>query len=125
MIDGKRVQQSELLEDYSFFVAALLAQYEKELDAATLRFAKYLLLHARDTFYKKGYFVLDNSGFGVQAPLDDKYYTSAFGRYLLDLVQYCRLSGEKRICSFANELLEKLPLGIDTPAATRAFLLLH
>ena len=122
MIDGKRVQQSELLEDYSFFAGALLAKYEKELDGESLHFAKYLLLHARDTFYKNGTFVLDNSGFDVKASLDDKYYTSAYGKYMLDLVQYCHLSGEKRMCGFAKELLKKLPLGIDTPAATRAFL---
>lgn len=126
MIGGKRVKQGELLEDYSFFVGALLARYEKERNSESLRFAKYLLIHARDTFYKNGRFVLDNSGFDVTAPLDDKYYTSAYGKYLLDLVRYCHLSGEKEMCSFAKEQLsKKLPLGIDAPAATRAFLLLR
>ena len=125
MIDGRRIEQNELLEDYSFFVAALLAKYEKEMDAESLHFAKYLLLHTRDIFYKKGFFVLDNSGFGVQAPLDDKYYTSAYGAYLLGLVQYCHGSGEKKMCSFAKDLLEQLSLDIDTPAATRAFLMLN
>ncbi len=125
MIGGKRVQQSELLEDYSFFAGALLAKYKKELDEESLHFAKYLLAHVRDTFYKNGVFVLDKSGFDVKASLDDKYYTSAYGKYLLDLVEYCHLSGEKRMCNFAKELLEKLPLGIDTPAATRAFLMLN
>ena len=124
-IGGKRVKQSELLEDYSFFAGALLARYEKELDSESLRFAKYLLIHARDTFYKNGHFVLDNSGFDVMAPLDDKYYTSAYGKYLLDLVRYCHLSEEKEMCAFAKEQLSKLPLGINTPAAARAFLLLQ
>ena len=125
MIDGKRVQQSELLEDYSFFVGTLLAKYEKKPDEESLHFAKYLLLHARDTFYKNGVFVLDKSGFDVKASLDDKYYTSAYGKYLLDLVRYCHLSGDKSMCIFAKELLGRLPLDIETPAATRVFLLLQ
>ena len=123
-IEAKRIKQDELLEDYSFFAAALLAKYKQELDGESLQFAKYLLIHARDTFYKKGEFVLDNSGFDVKVSLDDKYYTSAYGKYLFDLVQYCHLSGEKKMCVFAKNLLQKLPLGINTPAATRAFLLL-
>ncbi len=122
MIDGHRVIQSELLEDYSFFTGVLLAKYKKEMDKKSLDFAKYLLLHARDLFYKKGHFLLDNSGFSVEVSLDDKYYTSAYGKYLLDLVKYCHLSGEKKFCTFARKLLEKIPLDIDTPAATCAFL---
>ena len=125
MIGGKRIEQSEMLEDYAFFIGALLKRYEKEQDKRSLEFVKYLLHHAKDTFFKQGRFVLDNSGFDVNAQLDDKYYTSAYGEYLLDLAVYCRASADKRLCAFTKKQFAKLPLGIDTPAATRAFLLLQ
>nr|WP_275756818.1 DUF255 domain-containing protein [Sulfurimonas sp. SAG-AH-194-C21] len=52
-IIGIEPKQKGLLEDYSFFIGALIAGYEIDYDKNKLDFAEYLLNHANSKFYKK------------------------------------------------------------------------
>ena len=121
-IDTKRPQTNELLEDYAFYAATLLKKYTLTLDANDLAFARYLLLHAKDTFFKNGVLLLSDAPLAVPAKPQDKYYTSAYGKYLLDILHYCELTHDAKMCRFGKKLLQLERVESDAPSHARAFL---
>ncbi len=125
VIGNRRPQLNEMLEDYAFYIAALLKRYRLTLDPKDLSFAHYLLLHAKDTFFKSGVLLLSNATFAVKAKSEDKYYTSAYGKYVQDLMCYCELTHDEKVCRFAKKLLRLQRPNHNTPALTRAFLQMH
>jgi len=120
-------QQKGLLEDYAFFIGALISAYERDFDKKHLEFANYLLSKAKEKFYKEGIWYLSEKQ-EIQADLNDKYYTSALSKMIQDIVQMAALEAsfeyeklaQRSIKSFEMQLKED-PL--DVPALTRAYLM--
>ena len=99
---GKRPQQKGLLEDYSFFISALIAGYEVDYDEKKLDFAEYLLSVAKRKFYKNGIWYLSDDAFHVKAGVDDKYYTSPLSKMLQNIIKIASLQA-----SFKYEKLSR------------------
>ena len=126
----KKPIQKGLLEDYSFFIAALLSGYEADFDKSKLEFAVYLLSVAKDKFYKNETWYLSDDGFEVKANLVDKYYTSALGKMIQNILKIASLKNsfkyEKLAINTLDSISEKIAKYQDaTPASARAFLMLN
>lgn len=125
---GFAPKQKGLLEDYSFFIGALIAGYEVDYDKKKLDFAEYLLNHANSKFYKKGIWYLSDDTLHIKAGLIDKYYTSPLSKMLQNIINLAALKASFRYEKLANatlklqeeELKHKL---YDVPALARAYLM--
>lgn len=119
--------QKGLLEDYAFFIGALIASYENSYDNAKLFEAEYLLSQAKEKFYANGLWYLSEAK-QVKAGLNDKYYTSALSKMIQNIIHIAALKESLRYDKFAqksldalhNELQNKLA---DAPALARAYLM--
>jgi len=125
---GIKAKQKGNLEDYTFFIAALIAGYEVDYDTDKLHFAEYLLARAKEKFYDKGIWYLSNDTMRVRANLNDKYHTSAFGKMLQNIIKLASLKGsftyEKLALASLKEVQEKLKKSsIDAPATASAYLM--
>ena len=129
MLDKKPTQKA-LLEDYAFFIAALLAGYEADYDDTKLDFAVFLLHDAKSKFYKRGTWYLSDDGFEIKAGLKDKYYTSAFAKMVQNIVKIAALKGSHQYEEFARESLTSMQKSMQlasgkTPASLRISLMLR
>ena len=114
-IFGKRVKQKALLEDYAFFIGALIAAYESDLDQGHLEFANYLLNQAKVKFYKNDIWYLSDDGLQIKAGLNDKYYTSAISKMLQNITNLAALEAnfnyekfvKKSLNYYKSELISK------------------
>ena len=88
---SKMPMQKALLEDYSFFISALIAGYSVDYKSEKLDFAEYLLSVAKEKFYKNGEWYLSDDDLEVKADLKDKYYTSALGRMTQNIIKLASL----------------------------------
>jgi len=119
--------QKGLLEDYAFFIGALLASYEHNYDFSKLQEAQYLLFKAKEKFYENGIWYLSEKK-QIKAGVDDKYYTSAVSKMIRNIIQIAALQESLRYSSFAqkslNLLLDELYSKVaDTPALARDYLM--
>ncbi len=120
--------QKGLLEDYSFFIAALLAGYEVDYDAKKLDFVAYLLEKAKEKFYKKGIWYLSDDGLKIQAGLLDKYYVSPLSKMMQNIIIFASLKGK---LSYEKLFLESMKVlqsrfaekKSEVPALARAYLM--
>jgi len=120
--------QKGLLEDYSFFISALIAGYEVDYDEQKLDFAEYLLSVAKSKFYKNGVWYLSDDALHVKAGLNDKYYTSPLSKMLQNIIKLAALKAsfryeklaQKNIQSLKNQLIAKQS---DVPALAKAYLM--
>ncbi|WP_457748351.1 thioredoxin domain-containing protein [Sulfurimonas sp.] len=127
-IFGVKPKQKGLLEDYSFFISALIAGYEVDYDAKKLDFAEYLLNLAKSKFCKKGVWYLSDDALHVKAGLNDKYYTSPLSKMLQNIIKLAALKASfsyeklahKSINSLKQELIQKQA---DVPALAQAYLM--
>ena len=125
---GVKPKQKGLLEDYSFFISALIAGYEVDYDTQKLDFAEYLLNLAQSKFYKNGVWYLSNDALHVKAGLNDKYYTSPLSKILQNVIKISALKAsfryeklaKKSIHSLKNQLIRKQA---DVPALAKAYLM--
>jgi len=120
--------QLGLLEDYSFLISALLAGYEVDYDEQKLNFARYLLVHAKEKFYKDGTWYQSNDKLNIKANLHDKYYTSALSKMLQNILKLASLKESLKYAKLATESLlsinDKLSVEqSNAPAAAIAFLM--
>jgi len=125
---GIKAKQKGNLEDYSFFIAALIAGYEVDYDTNKLHFAQYLLERAKEKFYAKGIWYLSNDTMRVKANLNDKYHTSAFGKMLQNIIKLASLKGsfkyEKLALASLKQVQGKLKKrSINAPATASAYLM--
>jgi hypothetical protein len=126
---GSRPKQKGLLEDYSFFISALIAGYEVDYDEGKLNFATYLSQKAQEKFYKKGVWYLSDDGVEVKADLLDKYYVSALSNMLINIIKLASLKSSFKYEKLAKSVLrskesilsEKLA---QVPALARAYLMI-
>ncbi len=105
---AKEPQQLGLLEDYSFVISALIAGYEVDFDKEKLELAEYLLSKAIYKFYKDGVWYLSDDEFIVKATPRDKYYTSALGKMLQNLLNMASLKESRRYEKVAFESLKNM-----------------
>jgi len=82
--------QKGLLEDYAFFISALIASYENGYDTAKLSLAEYLLSQAQQKFYQNSIWYMSEAK-QVRADLNDKYYTSALSKIVEDTIKLSAL----------------------------------
>ncbi len=127
-IIGTKPKQKAILEDYSFFIGALIAGYEVDYDKKKLNFAKYLLSHAKDRFYDKGTWYLSDDDLRVEANLNDKYYTSPLSKMLQNIIKLASIEGSFKYEKLALASLEHIKTELRTdlsnaPAAATAFLM--
>ena len=101
-------KQKGLLEDYSFFIAALIASYEFNYDKKKLDFAEYLLAQAKEKFYKKEEWYLGDDSLNVKAGMKDKYYTSALGKMAQNIIKLAALKDSFKYDDFAIKTVESL-----------------
>ena len=125
---GLTPKQKGLLEDYSFFIGALIAGYEVDYDEEKLHFAEYLLSRAKDKFYKNGVWYLSDDGLNIKANLNDKYYTAPLSKMLQNIIKLASLKGSFKYDSLAVATLKSInnELGLlqaNAPAASIAFLM--
>ncbi|MBA1433621.1 MAG: thioredoxin domain-containing protein, partial [Epsilonproteobacteria bacterium] len=126
-IPNHQPQQKGLLEDYAFFIAALLASYEHSYDIAKLQEAEYLLAQAKQKFYKNGVWYLSSTE-KIKAGVNDKYYTAAVSKMVQNIIRIAALKesliydkfAQKSLDALQNELAYKLA---DAPALARAYLM--
>jgi uncharacterized protein YyaL (SSP411 family) len=125
---GIKPKQLGLLEDYSFFISALIAGYESDYDESKINFAYYLFEKAKEKFYKNGRWSLSDSGFIVEADLNDKYYTSALGEMLQNIFNLASLKASHKYLKVGEEslkhIIKKISIKQDSaPASAQAFLM--
>ncbi|MEN4052297.1 DUF255 domain-containing protein [Sulfurimonas sp. NWX79] len=107
-VPKRRPTQKGLLEDYAFFISALIAAYEVEYDEKRLDFAAYLLQQAKEKFYKNGIWYLSDDDLHIKADLSDKYYTSAQSKMLQNILKLAALKASFTYEKFAQESLKNL-----------------
>jgi len=125
---GIKPRQKGLLEDYSFLISALISGYEVDYDSEKIEFGEYLLNNAKSQFYKNSIWYLSNDNLDVKADLKDKYYTSALGKMLQDIVKMASLKESFRYDKLANNSLKSIYSMIqkkqsNVPASATAFLM--
>ncbi len=104
-IPKHKPKQKGLLEDYAFFISALIASYENNYDEQRLAEAEYLLSQAKEKFYRDGIWYLSED-LGVKADLNDKYYTSALSRIIEDIIKLSALKESFRYEKLAQKSIE-------------------
>jgi len=125
---GKLPTQKGLLEDYAYFIAALLSAYEVEYKSKYLDFAAYLLLEAKKKFYRDGLWYM-SAAKSVRGDLRDKYYTSAEAKMVQNIIKLSLLKSSFSFESLAqkslNTFLKELSLKkkVEAPALIRAYLM--
>ncbi|SFV68015.1 Thymidylate kinase [hydrothermal vent metagenome] len=127
-IIGMTPRQKGLLEDYSFFIGALIAGYEVDYDKDKLDFAEYLLNHANAKFYKKGVWYLSDDNLDIKAGLIDKYYASPLSKMLQNIINIASLKASFRYEKLALATLEPQMDVLkfkqsDAPALAKAYLM--
>ena len=127
-IIGMTPRQKGLLEDYSFFIGALIAGYEVDYDKDKLDFAEYLLNHANAKFYKKGVWYLSDDNLDIKAGLIDKYYASPLSKMLQNIINIASLKASFRYEKLALATLEPKIDALkfkqsDAPALAKAYLM--
>ena len=121
-------KQLGLLEDYSFFISALLAGYGVDYDDEKLDFAEYLLSKAKSKFYKDGIWYLSDDELKIRATLKDKYYTSPLSKMAQNIIKIATLKESFKYEKLADATLESINEELrlkqsDAPAAAIAFLM--
>ena len=127
-IIGMTVKQKGLLEDYSFFIGALIAGYEVDYDKDKLDFAEYLLNNANAKFYKKGVWYLSDDKLDIKAGLIDKYYASPLSKMLQNIINIASLKASSHYEEVALATLESQVDVLkfkqsDVPALAKAYLM--
>jgi len=127
-IIGMTPRQKGLLEDYSFFIGALIAGYEVDYDKDKLNFAEYLLNHANAKFYKKGVWYLSDDNLDIKAGLIDKYYASPLSKMLQNIINIASLKASFRYEKLALATFELQIDALkfkqsDAPALAKAYLM--
>ena len=125
---GKIPQQKAILEDYAFLIGALIAAYEVDYNETHIHFAEYLLMQAKEKFYKNGIWYLSDDGLKVPAGTNDKYYTSAQAKILEDIMKLSALKSSFRyekivqisMNNLRSTLVEKQSI---TPGLARLYLM--
>ena len=129
-LSGLKPTQKGLLEDYSFFIAALIAGYEVDYDNEKLNFAIYLLSQAKAKFYKNGMWYLSDDGMKISDSLTDKYYTSPVSKMLQNIIKLASIKESFKYDKLAEKTLKGIDnklrvMQSDAPAAATAYLMQH
>ena len=120
--------QKGFLEDYSFFISALIAGYEVDYDEKKLDFAEYLLSVAKSKFYKNGVWYLSDDTLHVKAGLQDKYYTSPLSKMLQNIIKLAALKASFSYEKLALKSIKHLQIKLirkqsNVPALAQAYLM--
>ena len=127
---GQKPKEVGYLEDYSFFISALLVGYSIDYEQHKLDFAQYLFDKAKTKFYKNGIWYLSDDALKIKAGLNDKYYTSALAKMIQNALHLASLKSSFKYEALAIKTLESINEKIETkqtqvPASAKAFLMLE
>ena len=103
---GEKPKQEGLLEDYTFLISALIAGYEADYETQKLALANRLMEQAIFLFYREGRWVQADDGLNIDVDLNDKYYTSSYGRMMQNLFRLAALSENLGFENIAKRSLE-------------------
>ena len=125
---GLKPQQKGLLEDYSFFISALLNGYGIDFKEKKLDFAEYLLVKAKENFYRDGIWYLSADGLKIQADMQDKYYPSPLAKMLQNIIKLASLKSSFKYDKLSLDTLEWIDAEIEesqsnSPASAKAYLM--
>ena len=104
-LKGAVPTQAALLEDHAFSIKALIDLYEITYDKHYLKLATTLTKEATKRFYKDGHWYLSETTPRVEAPLQDKYYTSAYATMMQNLLKMASLTESLKLQDLANRSL--------------------
>jgi len=122
----KAPTKKAFLEDYVFLIDALLEGYERTYEKRYLDLAKALTKETIAKFYHDKKWFLDEKHFAL-AQYNDKYYTSALGRFYHDMLSVAYLSNDLRflqeVKNYIKEEKDRIVTFVDGSAeASRALL---
>jgi uncharacterized protein YyaL (SSP411 family) len=118
-----------MIDDYSFFIAALLDIYETEFDYKYLEEAVRLTNHSFKKFWdekEKGFFFTSNDGEKLllrQKEFYDGAIPSGNSVFILNLLRLSRITGNADYEEKANELSDSFSQLIDSSPASFAYTL--
>ena len=109
-------------------ISALIESYEATYDEKKLRLATKLTEKAIDQFYNGGIWYLSSDALQVKADMQDRYYTSALGRMLQNLLKLAVLDSSLRYKEIADNSLSHVSKELqikqsDAPSAAIAYLM--
>ena len=104
-LKGAVPTQAALLEDYAFSIKALIDLYEITYDKHYLKLATTLTKQATKHFYKDAHWYLSETTPQVEAPLRDKYYTSAYATMMQNLLKMASLTESLKLKDLAKRSL--------------------
>ena len=124
----KEVKQLALLEDYAFLISALLEKYHTSLDKKNLAFIEYLLVKAKENFYRDGIWYLSNDKLNIKADMKDKYYASPLSVMLENILKFAAIKASFKYEKLAKDTLSYIhddlrSLQSNAPNSARAFLM--
>jgi len=103
-----KVEQKAFLEDYAYFIDALIYGYEYDYSKEKLDFAEYLINQALFKFYNNGVWYLSQDSFKVEASIQDKYYRSGVAKIIENLLRLAYLGGKFKYEEIARKSLHYL-----------------
>ncbi len=105
-LQGNRPTKRAFLEDYAFFIDALVEAYQYSLDERYLKRAKELYSEAKRKFYqKRWYFSLKDHK--VPARRDDSYYASPYAILINALLKLSDLTYDKALRKEAKKEIDE------------------
>ena len=127
---GHKPKEVSYLEDYSFFISALLVGYSIDFDHHKLDFAQYLFETAKTKFYKNNIWYLSDDALKIKADHNDKYYTSALAKMIQNALHLASLKSSFKYEALAIKTLESINETIEqkqtqVPASAKAFLMVQ
>ncbi len=112
LLPGRDLKVQGLLEDYAFFVDALIGAYEYTMDKNYLFKALDLTKKAIKKFYIDDVWYLSDMDFKSVAPLEDASYRSAQVVMIKDIYTLALLSGDMKLYEKADSMLSNIAIKI-------------
>ncbi|MDD2383699.1 MAG: thioredoxin domain-containing protein [Sulfurospirillaceae bacterium] len=125
---GNSLKVEGLLEDYAFFIEALLKGFVCTQNTTYLKLAKQLSQEAEAKFYKEEIWYLSDKAFKAKAVLEDNSYKSPLSTMIKNLFELAKLEDNKVLFMRAKSMLESFGVSIQKyahayPEAIRAIIL--
>jgi uncharacterized protein YyaL (SSP411 family) len=114
VIIGKKPKVKGYLEDYAFFIDALIEGYQASFDMKYLSLAKELSDEAVRKFYHAGVWYMSDDDFKAKAEFYDTSYRSALAIMIEDMFKLALLTDNLALETFARKSLQHLSGAFNT-----------
>jgi len=123
IIIGKKPKEKALLEDYAFFVEALLKAYNETLDKKYLNLAVKLNAKAMKDFYENDSFIMSVDDFKIQTPLHDSAYKSSISIMIDNLLRISILTNDLDIQHKVKLIIDNIKYKLSSSPSSMSYLL--